>query len=315
MNAPNAKTSKSKRWKPHEIQLYSMAWLGVLFLLVFSYLPMFGILLAFKDGNRVLDIADAIFNADFAGFANFREFLTDQKFRDVLWNTVGLNVLMLAINFPAPILFALLINEVRNKAFKKGVQTVTNFPHFISWIIFGGIVISLTDMTTGVVNPLLNAFGLSSAENPADLRLAQYFWAQMIILSLIKGVGWGSIVYLAAIAGISPDMYEAARIDGANRFTVALKITLPMIAPTVTVFLLLNISRILNNSFEQFYSLQKSTNLTRSEVLATYLYFTGFGRRKYSYAAAMGLFDSLASSILLVISNFISKRIAGKGLF
>lgn len=304
-----------KKWKGNEIDLYIMAWFGVLFLIVFSYIPMYGVILAFKDADRVLNIQKALFDAKWVGFENFKEFLTDQKFRDVLWNTIGLNTLMLLINFPAPIIFALLMNEVQNKHFKGAVQTVTSFPHFISWIIFGGIFISLTDMTTGVVNPILEALGLSSKTNPVDLRLAQYFWPEMIIISLIKGVGWGSIVYMAAIAGVGQEVYEAAKIDGANRFQVAVKITLPLIAPTITVFLLLNISRLLSNSFEQFYSLQTTANLERSEVLTTYIYSTGFGRRKYSYAAAMGLFDSIISLFLLLVSNFISKKTTGRGLF
>lgn len=308
-------TKTHKKWKLNEIDLYIMAWFGVLFLIVFSYIPMCGVILAFKDADRVLNIQKALFNAEWVGFENFKEFLTDQKFRDVLLNTIGLNTLMLLINFPAPIIFALLMNEVRIKQVKNSIHTITSFPHFISWIIFGGIFISLTDMTTGVVNPALELLGLSSESNPVDLRLSQYFWTEMILISLIKGVGWGSIVYMAAIAGVGQEIYEAAKIDGANRLQVAAKITLPLIAPTITVFLLLNISRLLGNSFEQFYSLQTTANLERSEVLTTYLYSTGFGRRKYSYAAAMGLFDSIISLLLLIISNFISKKSTGRGLF
>lgn len=309
------KRREKKRWTKNEKQIYVMALAGVLFLLVFSYVPMYGVMLAFKDADRVLNLQKALFTADWVGFSNFREFLTDKKFVDVFINTLGLNFLMLLINFPAPIIFALLINEVQKKLFRNAVITVTSFPHFISWVIFGGIFISLIDMTTGVVNPILEMIGLSSSENPIDLRLPQYFWTEMIIVSLIKNVGWGSIVYVAAIAGIDSQIYEAARIDGANRFQMASRITLPLIAPTITVFLLLNISRILGNSFEQFYSMQTTANLSRSEVLATYMYSTGFGRRKYSYAAAMGLFDSIISLILLVVSNLISKKATGRGLF
>lgn len=307
--------NKHRHWKTFEKEIYIMAMCGVLFLLVFSYLPMYGILLAFKNANRALNLQNALLTADWVGFSNFTEFLTDIKFRDVFINTIGLNLLMLFINFPAPIIFALLMNEVKIKLFKKNVQVITNFPHFISWVIFGGIFISLTDMTTGIINPVLEALKISTPQNPIDLRLPQFFWIEMIIISIIKNVGWGSIVYIAAIAGISQEIYEAAKIDGANRWKVAIKITLPLIAPTITVFLLLNISGLLNNSFEQFYSLQTTANSSRSEVLETYMYNTGFGRRKYSYAAAMGLFNSLISLILLVTSNFISKKTTGRGLF
>ena len=298
------KRREKKRWTKNEKQIYVMALAGVLFLLVISYVQMFGVMLAIKDADRVLNLQKALFTADWVGFSNFREFLTDKKFVDVFINTLGLNFLMLLINFPAPIIFALLINEVQKKLFRNAVITVTSFPHFISWVIFGGIF-----------NLILYMIGLSSSENPIDLRLPQYFWTEMIIVSLIKNVGWGSIVYVAAIAGIDSQIYEAARIDGANRFQMASRITLPLIAPTITVFLLLNISRILGNSFEQFYSMQTTANLSRSEVLATYMYSTGFGRRKYSYAAAMGLFDSIISLILLVVSNLISKKATGRGLF
>jgi ABC transporter, permease protein len=307
---------ESKRgWTANEKQIYIMACAGVAFLLVFSYLPMYGVLLAFKNANKALDLQKALFNADWVGVANFKEFLTDKKFIDVFINTIGLNLLMLLINFPAPILFALLINEVRVRLFRNSVVTIASFPHFISWVIFGGIFISLTDMTTGVINPILEFFRLSSKANPVDLRLPQYFWAEMIIVSLIKNVGWGSIVYIAAIAGIDSQIYEAAKIDGANRLQTAVRITVPLIAPTITVFLLLNISKLLGNSFEQFYSMQTTANLSRSEVLATYIYSTGFGRRKYSYAAAMGLFDSVISLALLIVSNAISKKTTGRGLF
>ena len=291
-----------------------MAGCGAAFLLIFSYLPMFGILLSVKDGNKSLNILQAMLQSDWT-LQNYVDLVADEKFWSVVWNTLGLNVLSLLVNFPAPILFALLVNEVRSKHVRKTIQTITNFPHFISWVIFGGIVIALTDMTTGVVNPVLELFGLSSPDNPVDLNMPQYFWTKMILVSFIKNVGWGSIIYIAAISGISPELYEAAIIDGAGRWDRAVKITLPMIAPTITVFLLLNISRLLGNSFEQFYVFQNSANLSKSEVLATYVYPTGFTYRNYSTAAAMSFFEGVIAVILLSTSNFISKKLAGRGLF
>ena len=311
----NKPTKPRKKWSANEKAIFVMALAGVLFLLVFSYVPMYGVLLAFKDANRALNIQKALFQEPWVGFENFREFLTDKKFINVFTNTIGLNLLMLLINFPMPILFAQLINEVQARLFRNSVVTITSFPHFISWVIFGGIFINLTDMTTGVINPLLEAFGLSDPQNPIDLRLPEYFWAEIIICSIVKGTGWGSIVYIAAIAGIDSQIYEAARVDGANRFQQAIRITLPLIAPTITVFLLLNIANLLGNSFDQFYSMQTTANLSKSEVLATYVYSQGFGYRKYSYAAAMGLFEGIISLILLVGGNFLSKKLAGRGLF
>ena len=189
------------------------------------------------------------------------------------------------------------------------------FPHFISWVVFGGIVIALTDMTTGIINPLLYALGIGSRDNPINLLTADYFWGLMIIVSMIKSVGWGSVIYLAAITSISPEMYEAAQLDGANRFHCAWNITLPSIAPTITVFLLLNISNLLSNSFEQFYILQNPANISRSEVLATYIYQMGMIERKYCYTTAMGLFESCSGIVLMLTANAISKKVAGRGLF
>ena len=306
---------KFKRWTSRDVTLFAIACLGIAFLAVFSYTPMFGVVLAFKDGNEVLNVFRAIFMSDWVGFDNFKEFILDPKFVDVILNTLGLNLIMLCINFPAPILFAILLNEVQHSKYKKTIQTISTFPHFVSWVIFGGIVISLTDMTTGIFNPILYALGIGSPNDPINLQTAEYFWATMIITSLIKGVGWGSIIYLAAIAGISPELYEAATIDGANRGQQAWHITLPLIAPTITVFLLLNVSNLLSNSFDQFYVFQNSANLKRSEVLATYIYKTGIIQRQYSYTSALGLFESLVSVVLLVISNILSKRVSGRGIF
>ncbi len=309
------KDTYRKKWGSSEIQLVFMAMLSVVFLIIFSYAPMAGILLAFKDGDRKLNIINSLFNSEWVDFKNFKLFLTDPDFKGVFFNTIGLNLLMLIINFPAPIIFALLINEVTHQGFKRSIQFVTSFPHFISWIVFGGIIIALTDMTTGVVNPVLSFLGLSSSNNPVNLGNAEYFWAEIIIFSLIKSVGWGSIIYIAAITSIEQSMFEAATLDGASRLQKAVFITIPSIIPTILVLLLLNISRLLGNSFEQFYTLQNRLNISKSEVLATYIYKTGIAQRKYSYAVAMGIFESVISVLLLIISNSLCKKFAGRGLF
>lgn len=291
-----------------------MASFSIIFLAVFSYAPLFGLSLAFKDGDYKLNLLKAITETPWVGLNNFTAFLQDPNFFDAMMNTIVLNLIMLLINFPAPILFALLINEVRHDKYKNVVQTIANFPHFISWVIFGGMIIAMTDMTTGIINPILNVLGLSSADNPVNIQGENYAWATVIISSLIKGVGWGSIVYVAAISGIDGNMYEAAELDGANRFQKVIYITLPGIAPTITVFALLSVSNLLKNSFDQFYVLQNSLNISKMEVLATYVYKTGLTQRRYSYASALGLFNSVVSVILLVISNTISKKLTGRGV-
>ena len=190
-----------------------------------------------------------------------------------------------------------------------------NLPHFISWVIFGGIIVALTDQSTGIFNPLLEMIGLSSKENPVNLMDAEYFRLIVIFAQIIKGTGWGSIVYLSAIAGIDSALYEAAMIDGATRLQRMRFITLPSIAPTITVFLLLNISRLLSNSFDEFYSLQNVNNIEVSEVIATYSYKTGISQRRYSYASALGLFNSVISITLLLSANWISKKLTDRGIF
>lgn len=290
-----------------------MASLGFVFLLVFNYAPMFGIALAFKKGDYVIDIKDAIFNSESAGLENFAKFLTDPEFKDVVINTLGMNVLSLIITFPAPIIFALLINEVKNKAFKRVTQTVSYFPFFLSWIVFGGIILSMLDSQTGIVNDIL--VSLKLVEEPINFGKSEYFWGLIIVTGLIKGVGWGSIIYLAAIAGIDKSMYEAADIDGANRWSKMLFITLPSILPTITVYLILAVSGILNSGFDQIWIFRNQMNLDRSEVIDTYVYQYGILKKKHSYATAIGLVKSLVAFVLLIFSNTLSKKLTGRGIY
>ena len=290
-----------------------MASLGFVFLLVFNYAPMFGITLAFKKGDYVIDIKDAIFNSDSAGLENFAKFLTDPEFKDVVINTLGMNVLSLIITFPAPILFALLINEVKNKAFKRVTQTVSYFPFFLSWIVFGGIILNMLDSQTGIVNDIL--VSLKLVEEPINFGKSEYFWGLIIVTGLIKGVGWGSIIYLAAIAGIDKSMYEAADIDGANRWSKMLFITLPSILPTITVYLILAVSGILNSGFDQIWIFRNQMNLDRSEVIDTYVYQYGILKKRHSYATAIGLVKSLVAFVLLIFSNTLSKKLTGRGIY
>jgi putative aldouronate transport system permease protein len=310
-----SKPNKGKKWRRNDYELLVMALLGIAFLIVFAYVPLAGIILAFKDGDNQLNVLRALFETDFIGLQNFRAFLLDPKFVDVLLNTLGLNLLRLIIGFPLPIIFALLLNEIRSKRFKKVIQSVSIFPHFLSWVVFGGIIIALCDMTTGIMNPLLYLFGIGSRDNPVNLLTADYFWPLIIIAGLLKGVGWGSVIYLASMTSIDPTLYEVADIDGAGRFRKMFSITLPLIAPTITIYLLLQVSGLLNNSFEQFYVMQNAANLSRSEVLATYIFKTGIIQRRYSYTAALGLFESICGFILLLSSNLIAKKIGGRGLY
>lgn len=304
---------KRKAWKINDWQLFLLAMMGVLFLCVFAYAPMFGIILAFKDGDGVLNIANAITDAEWVGLANFRDFFNDPNFKDVLLNTIGLNLLQLLINFPAPIIFALLLNEIPHKHFKKTVQSVSYMPYFLSWAVFAGIILYFLDPDIGIVNHLL--LKLRWISKPIQFGEPQYFWGTIIISSIIKGLGWGAIVYIAAITNIDPELYEAAVIDGANRWQKMIYITLPSIASTITMFFILSIANLLNNGFEAIYMFQNQINLSRSEVLDTFIYKKGIMNMRYSYTTAVGLFKSLVSVVLLTGSHFFSKKLTGRGLF
>lgn len=304
---------RKKKWTVNKWTLLFMASLGVVFLLVFNYAPMYGIILAFKKGDYVIDIRKAIFDSAWVGFKNFEKFLIDPQFKNVIVNTLCLNLLSLLINFPAPIIFALFINEVRNKTFKKTIQTVSYFPYFLSWIVFGGIILNIINPQTGILSDLLMRLKLIDA--PLNLGRSEYTWGVLIVTALIKGVGWGSVIYVAAIAGIDTAMYEAADIDGAGRWGKMWFITLPSIIPTITVYLILSISNLLNSGFEQIYVFQNQINLGTSEVIDTYVYKYGVLNKRYSYTTAIGLLKSIISLVLLISANFISKKTTGKGIY
>lgn len=295
-------------------QGFIMANLSVVFLLVFAYIPMGGIIIAFKNMDYSINIMQDLLAKPFIGFEKFIEFFRDRQFLDIMFNTLGLNILGLLFGFPCPIILALMMNEVRKNSLRKFVQTFTCFPHFVSWAIFGAIVLNVISADGGVLNELLMRIGL--VQKPVSFATKpQYFWAISIISGQLKDVGWNAIIYLAAIASIDPAIYESAEIDGANRGQRAIHITLPSISSTITVLLLFTVSNILNASFEKMYILQNTLNISRSEVLTTFIYKMGIAQRKYSYTAAVGMFSSVVAFVLLITSHFMSKRISGHGLY
>jgi len=311
---PGSLPQKKRPWNQNDFILFGMALLSVIFLAVFAYAPLYGLVLAFKEGDGYLNILTAIREARWNGFDNFRYFLTDPDFKNIMVNTIGLNVLQLLINFPAPIIFAILMSELLGNRFKKMVQTVTFFPHFISWVIFGGIFLSLLDYDTGIVNNLLVDLGI--IKNQVDvLGDPRYFWGLIIVTSILKGLGWGSVIYVAAISGIPNELYEAAKIDGANRWHKIWNITIPSILPTITLFFILSIAGLLNNGIEHLWVFQNANNIVRSEVLDTFIYKFGIPSWRYSYATALGLFKSIISLGLLIGGNTILKKITGKGIY
>lgn len=315
METKNTLGQKRKIWTKNRVQLFIMAICGVAFLFVFAYIPMFGVVLAFKDGDKELNILNTIVAGEWVGFENFERFFSDYNFKNIMLNTIGLNLLMLCINFPAPILFALMINEVRHKTYQRTIQSIAIFPTFLSWVVYGGILLSLMDMNMGILNPMLRFLGVIGEDEFINFGEPRFAWATISISSILKGTGWASVIYTAAILGIDRELFEAATLDGAGRFRQITAITLPSIAPMITVSLLLSISGLLNNSFEHINVFQNAINKSKSEVIATYVYSQGISGRLYSYTTAVGLFQSLVALVLLIISNFISKKTTGRGLY
>ncbi len=305
---------KKTNWRRFNWQIFLMAMAGVVFLAIFAYIPMIGIAMAFKNLDYSMNVMKDLMTKPWVGFENFVKFIRDAQFKTVMLNTLSLGVLELVITFPIPIFFALMLNELRSEKFKRVIQTTTYFPCFISWVVYGGIVSALLTSDGGLINNVMMDAHLIS--RPINfLSESQYFYAIVIISSAIKGTGWGSVVYVAAIAGVDQAIYEAARIDGANRWQTAFKVTLPSIAPTVTVLLLLAISGILGSGFDRIYMLQNPLNLVRSEVLDTFVYKMGISSRRFSYTTAIGLFRSVLAVLLLGGGNLLSKKLTGNGLF
>ena len=292
-----------------QFQLQTLIWPGLLLCFVFSYIPMYGIIIAFKNYT----IGSTVANAPWAGLKYFKEFWNDPALWNVLRNTLALNGLALLFSFPAPILLALFINEIKNTRFKKIVQTISYLPHFLSWVIFGGIIIEML-MPTGVISCVLCDLGV--LKEPVNfMAKGEYFYAIYTIVSVIKSVGFGSILYVAAITGIDQELYEAAIVDGCGRFQKMWYITLPCITGTIVIMLIFQISSILNTGYEQIILLQNSLNLSFSETLDTYVYKIGIAQSRYSYAAAVGLLKSILSVSLMLIANHTSKKMLNRGLF
>ncbi|WP_254450613.1 ABC transporter permease [Cohnella herbarum] len=291
-------------FKQLDIQL--MVWPGVLLVFVFSYIPMYGVLTAFMDYD--VFTGSRIFENPWVGFKHFEAFFDAPAFDSIMRNTLVVSLLKFIIGFPAPIILALMLNEVRHMMFKRIVQTITYLPHFMSWVIVGGLVMSLLSTENGSVNILLENVG--AINEPINfLSMKEYFWAILVSTNVWKEIGFSSIVYLAAIAAVDPHMYEAADIDGASKFKQIYLITIPTIMPVITIFMILAMGNFLNAGFEDILILAQNPALRPvSDVIDTYVYRVGLQNAKYSYAVAVGLFKAVVSVGLLTIANYLARR-------
>lgn len=282
---------------------------GLIWILVFNYVPMGGIVIAFKK----FKITRPISEAPWVNFKYFIEFFEDTNFMNIMVNTVGISMLKLIIGFPLPIIFALLINELRGNRFKKLAQTISYLPHFLSWVVLGGILITWLSKD-GIINDALVATRILK-EPISFLGEPKHFWGLALLSDSWKELGWSAIIYLAAIAGVDQQLYEAATVDGATKLQKIFKITLPSITGTIAIMLILQVSSLLNTNFDQIMILKNQINISRSQVIDTYVYQVGMQMGKYSYATAVGLFKSVISLILLLIANFSSKKLLGRTLY
>ncbi len=304
--AGKMKVLGQKIWK-HRV-FYAMLAPAIILLAIFAYWPMYGIVIAFKDYKFKL----GILGSPWVGFENFETLFNEMDgFWPAFFNTIEINLLKLLFGFPAPILLAIMLNAVRQKHLKNVIQTIVYLPHFVSWVIIAGLLFSLFDSTSGVVYLLfekmgvkLNVFGNGSQ-----------FITLLVISDIWKEVGWGAIIYLAALTGISPEYYEAAHLDGASTIQQFWFITLPLLFPTISIMLILRVGGLIGGGFDQIYNLYNTRVEDVSEVLDTFIYKYGISDGLFSIGTAVGLFTNVINVVLLLITNKIVKLMGGDGLY
>ncbi|UQZ82485.1 putative multiple-sugar transport system permease YteP [Paenibacillus konkukensis] len=288
--------------------LYMLLLPGFVWYFIYKYLPMYGLIIAFKDFN----FSKGIWNSPWVGLKHFEFLFSYPDFYRIVKNTILMNLYELIFSFPAPILLALLLNEIKSMAFKRSIQTVVYFPHFLSWVVFGGIVIQMLSPNDGWVNHLRGWFGLE----PIHYMVMSDYFRPIVILSLIlKESGWGAIIYLAALSGIDPEQYEAATIDGATRWQKLIYITLPGIRNTIVLLFILKIGTMLDFGFEQIYVLYNPSVYDVGDVLSTYIYRIGLQDARFSLTTAIGLFQSAIGFILIWTANRIARRYSDNALW
>lgn len=281
---------------------------GFLLLYLFKLRPIYGLQIASKDFN----LNKGIWGSDWVGLKHFQDLFRSVKFTTVLKNSIVTSLLRLLFSFPVPIILALALNEMSAQRYKKTMQTILYLPHFVSWVVVVTMLQALLSESTGIINNLIKNSG---GQTIPFLSSPKWFRPVLITAGIWKECGWGTVIYLAALAGIDPALYEAAMIDGANRWQRMRYITLPCIMATITIMLIMQMGSILSNGFEQIWLLQNSLNKETAEVLETYSYQVGLREGRYSFATAIGMFQSLVGCIMVFLSNFISKKTGGDGLW
>lgn len=281
--------------------IYLMALPGLLFYLIFCYGPMYGAIIAFKDYAP----AAGILASPWVGLDNFKQFFTGMYFSRTFFNTLLLSTYQIVFGFPAPILLALLLNELQGKYFKRTVQTITYIPHFVSLIVISGLIIDFT-MRDGIINDVIALFG---GERSNLLMRPEMFRRIYVISGIWQEIGWGSIVYLAALGSIDSSLYEAARIDGAGRIRQTWHVTLPGIMPTIVVLFIMQIGKVMSVGFEKVMLLYSPATYETADIISTFVYRKGIEEANYSFSAAVGLFNSVINLVLIFAANTLSRKI------
>lgn len=290
-----------KRW------LYFLLIPGIIFFVIFKYVPMYGLKIAFMDYNQYNPSA-----SEWVGLDQFIKLFSKRSFIPVIRNTLVISLLKLLIGSPIPVILALMMNEMRNLKFKKVSQTLLYLPHFISWVILSGIIMTLLDPDNGLITGIIQAL---TGETVMVLTSTKWFVPMLIVTDIYKGMGWGTILYFAAISGIDPQLYEAAQIDGAGRWKQAVHITLPSIVPTIVVVFIMNCGNILNAGFDQIFMLYSSHVYEVADIIDTYVYRIGIINSDYSFSTAAGMFKSVVAFVLVLLVNQIAKKTGNEGLF
>jgi putative aldouronate transport system permease protein len=309
MSSLPAKRSLSKRfWHQRYLMLLTLP--AVLWMIIFNYIPMYGVIISFKEYTPF----QGFLNSPWTGLANFRELFNDPTFTDSLTNTFKVSIAKLVFGFPAPIILSILLNELVFKRFKRIAQSLTYLPYFVSWVLVVGLMYTLLDPETGIVSKMLVSTGIIGSDTMM-MGSPHTFLTLVVFTEIWKNIGWNSIIYLAAIAGIDPQLYEAAVVDGANRFRRIWHITLPSLKPTIIILLILSVGGLINSNFDQMYLMQNSMTQDAANVLSVYSYKTGLVTGRFSYGTAIGLFQSIVAFVLMYIANYSSRKITKESLF
>lgn len=299
-----------RRWKliRSNLDMYLLLIPGLVFLLLFKYTPMYGIVIAFQDFN----IFGGISGSEWVGVAQFERLLQSDEFLQVLINTLLISLYKITILFPIPIVIALMLNEVRRMFFKRTIQTIIYLPHFLSWVIISGLFLNILSPTGGIVNEIIRSFGGEPISFFTDNSL---FRSLVVFTAGWKEIGWNAIVFIAAIAGIEQEQYEAAAIDGAGRIRQMWSISLPGMLPTIVLMFILRIGSLLEAGTEQILTMYNPLVYETGDVIGTYVYRMGLGQQDYSFSTAVGLFNSAVGFLLIVIGNMLSRKFLNRSIW